>query len=199
MVTRARREQERAQKAAPSAEARRAWGCDAAMLALAAVCVWLYSVTSWRWWLVPSALIGVVFAYAICNRLYEVGLLMSARQRWAPAGVRCLVIHSDSPVWSEYIQAEWFPRLSSVARWLNWSQRATWRSSLEVRLFRQFCFARFNYNPSVLVFRGLRAPLVFRYFYAFHEAKHGNRQCLEALEAEMFAALAGPRGGPTRS
>lgn len=158
-----------------------------------------YSVTSWTWVLVPAGLIAIVLAYAIGSQVYELILLMSAQRTWAPAGVRCLVIHSDSPVWSDHIRTQWLPHFGPFARQLNWSQRATWSSSLEVRLFRRFCLATFNYNPAVLVLRGLRSPLVFRFFYAFHEAKHGDGQYLERLETQMFTALEVPRGGPTRS
>jgi hypothetical protein len=66
-----------------------------------------------------------------------------------------------------------------------------------VRLFREFCPGPRNFNPAVLVFRDLQPPLVFRFFYAFQEAKHGQSQYLEALEAQMFVALGVPRGGPT--
>jgi hypothetical protein len=154
---------------------------------------------SWIWPLVPAVLIGLGLVYVIGNWIYGLVLLSAAERAWAASGVRCLLIHSDSPVWSGHVQAQWLPSFGQFARQLNWSHRATWPPSLEVRLFRQFCLGQFNYNPAVLVFRGLRSPLVFRFFYAFHEAKHGNAQYLERLEAQMFAALGVPRGGPTRS
>jgi hypothetical protein len=197
MTNRATREQRRWDHAAPAPENPQSWGCAVSGLALAGLLLWLYSVTSWVWVLVPLALICILFAYAIGNEVYEVALLMSAQRKWR--GIRGLVIHSDSPVWDEHIRTQWLPHLGSATRQLNWSQRATWSSSLEVRLFRQFCLATLNYNPAVLVFRGLRAPLVFRFFYAFREARHGNRQYLERLETQMFTALGVSRGGPTRS
>ena len=49
--------------------------------------------------------------------------------------------------------------------------------------------SRRNYNPAVLVFRGLRRPAVYRFYYAFQQAKHGRTQYLDALEAELFREL----------
>jgi hypothetical protein len=72
---------------------------------------------------------------------------------------------------------------------VNWSERATWRSTLAVRIFDWFCGRERNFNPAVVVFRGMSAPLVFRFFYAFHEAKQGSPQFLAALEQQLFATL----------
>ena len=44
----------------------------------------------------------------------------------------------------------------------------------------------------MIVFRGLRAPLVFRFYEAFHEAKIGRGRYLDELEAGMFEALGVP-------
>jgi hypothetical protein len=56
-------------------------------------------------------------------------------------------------------------------------------------VFERFCGRNSNFNPAVVVFRGMAAPLVFRFFYAFHEAKHGAPQFVAELETQMFAAL----------
>lgn len=112
----------------------------------------------------------------------------------APRGIRCLVIHSDSPTWQDHIRDTWMPRLGGRATSLNWSERNRWPNSLEVRLFRSFIEGRLNFNPAVLVFRGLRRPLVFRFYYAFQQAKYGRAQYLEALEAQVFQAV--EREGP---
>jgi hypothetical protein len=39
------------------------------------------------------------------------------------------------------------------------------------------------------VFRDLEEPLVFRFFWAFREAKSGRRELLDELEARLFEAL----------
>jgi hypothetical protein len=56
-------------------------------------------------------------------------------------------------------------------------------------VFKRFCGQRHNFNPSVVVFRGLRAPLVFRFFYAFREVKAGRDEYLRRLEADLFEEL----------
>ena len=74
---------------------------------------------------------------------------------------------------------------------LNWSERARWKRSLAVSVFRHFVFQPFNFNPAVVVFRGFRSPLVYRFYYAFREASHGRHQYLEELEAAMVEAVHG--------
>ena len=76
---------------------------------------------------------------------------------------------------------------------LNWSEREQWASSLAVRVFRHFCAADRNFNPAVIIFRGLRRPLVFRFFYAFHEEKLARPQYLASLESQLFEVLDAPR------
>lgn len=82
------------------------------------------------------------------------------------------------------------PRLAGISATLNWSERSRWSRTLEVRLFRHFCGESSNFNPAVVVFRGYREPLVFRFYYAFHEAKIGRTHYLEELETSMLEALA---------
>jgi len=81
------------------------------------------------------------------------------------------------------------PRLGNRALILNWSERSTWRNRLEVNIFRRFGIDddNFNFNPLVIYFRGLRYPLIYRYFFAFRDAKHGDHDALQRLEDHMFA------------
>lgn len=71
---------------------------------------------------------------------------------------------------------------------LNWSQRKEWRFSLPLWIVRRFGLAddNYNFNPMAILFRGLRYPFVYRYFYAFRDAKHGNMEALHRLEEHMF-------------
>ena len=132
---------------------------------------------------------ALVMAGLAVSYLYGLILLAIVRRRWTRRGVRCLLVYSDSPAWRDHIQTSWLSRMGDVAIVLNWSERASWRSDLRVRVFRRFCAERRNFNPAVVVFRGLREPYVFRFFYAFQEVKANRRQYLEALEAQMFEAL----------
>ena len=49
--------------------------------------------------------------------------------------------------------------------------------------------APLNFNPAVLVLRGLKRPLVYRFYYAFQHAKHGRTDYLERLERDLFEHL----------
>ena len=162
-------------------------GCLTLLLGSAAILGWVYSWTGRAIWL----LLGLPLALGIVYEGYGIMLLAVAHRLWTRAGVRCLVIHSDSPVWREHIRTRWLPRIGHAAAMLNWSERASWRPSLAVRLFDRFCGRSSNFNPAVIVFRGLRRPLVFRFFNAFREAKQGRAEYLDSLENDLFAALDG--------
>jgi len=165
-------------------------GCAGAFLGYSALCLCLYWATQSMWWLAFAAPALLALVVAVTNRVLGLILLAESRRVLESRGVRCLVIYSDSPTWEEYIRNKWLPRLGQRAVALNWSQRSTWPASLEVRLFKHFVgSSRHNFNPAVLVLRGPRRPHVFRFYYAFQQAKHGRRQYLETLEEELFSEL----------
>ncbi len=56
-------------------------------------------------------------------------------------------------------------------------------------MFEAFVRADRDFNPSVVVFRGMLRPLVYRFHEAFHQAKHGVPEPLHNLERSMFEAL----------
>lgn len=164
-------------------------GCLVSLALYLAVCVGVFAATR----SVVAVVFGVPGALVLAGlaawHLYGLTLLGIVRQRWTRRGVRCLLVYSNSPAWRDHIRTAWLPRMGDTAVVLNWSDRASWRSTLEARLFRRFCGERRNFNPAVVVFRGLREPYVFRFFYAFQEVKAGRAQYLATLEAEMFEAL----------
>jgi len=123
--------------------------------------------------------------------LYPVILLLTAKVKW-PKERQAVLVYSDSPHWREYIETEWLPRIGQRVVILNWSHRKTWSSSLEVRLFRWFVGTSQNYNPSVLVLRGMKSPLVFMFFFAFRDRKHGNSNALNRLERKLIDELNPP-------
>jgi len=137
----------------------------------------------------------IVVGYGVTRYAYGVCLLIAVRVAWSPRGVRCLLVHSNSPAWDTRVRTVWLPSFGHLAVTLNWSERASWRQTLSVRVFNRFCRRTHNFNPAVVVFRGLRQPLVFRFFYAFHEAQAGRTRYLEGLEADLFPVLgvAAPR------
>jgi hypothetical protein len=191
-VNRAGREEARRKQAAPSPEATATpRGCAYALSAcLGLILVAFHFTGHWAWALagMPATLVAVAWLRSI---LRERALLLEMRRAWEPRGIRCLVVYSDSPLWRDHVHTHWLPRLGSVAETLNWSERATWGPSLAVRLFDHFCGRNHNFNPAVVIFRVGARPLVFRFFYAFREAKHGDGQFVASLEQQMFAALQG--------
>ncbi len=167
------------------------WGCFGILLlytALAAAIVVLRNgnLTFWAATLIFGPAIVV-----LSLRIYPIILLLLANVTW-PKDRRAVVVYSDSPHWKEYIEAAWLPRISHQAVVLNWSHRKTWSSTIEVRLFRYFVGTSQNYNPSVLVLRGFRSPIVFRFFYAFRDQKHGDSSALSRLEQELFREFSSP-------
>jgi len=184
------KERKRALKAMPPRIDAGSPGCLGAILGFLAPCLLFYWATQSRWWLVlagPGVLLLVIGA---TKQIYGLMLLAESRRRLESRGIRCLVVYSESPTWEEYIRTAWLPRLGKHAVILNWSERSSWPRSLEVRLFKRFIGSSgHNFNPAVLVLRGSRRPQVFRFYYAFQQAKHGRRQYLEALESELFEKL----------
>ncbi|HEX6974832.1 MAG TPA: hypothetical protein VF147_10550, partial [Vicinamibacterales bacterium] len=172
-------------------------GCSAAAWGVGAA--WVYAVSDGGS-VVGLTLGGVVAVPALVFAVYQpisatyaVCLLIAVRLRWTRRGIRCLVVHSNSAKWQAHVQTRWLGPLGPNAMALNWSERASWRRTLAVRVFDRFCGRTHNFNPAVVVFRGLRRPAVFRFYYAFQEAGHGRTHYLEQLEAQMFAAWEGDR------
>ena len=104
-------------------------------------------------------------------------------------GLVGLLVTSDSPHWKQYIEEKWVSRTRNTFRILNWSQHTQWGKSAYAKAFYRFCGTRENYCPCVILFRGLRYPLVFRFFYAFRDAKHGDEAALKALEERMLKEI----------
>jgi hypothetical protein len=184
------RERTRALKAMPPSLQGSAPGCLVAVVVYVLACLGLFRATrNWLW--LALALPAVALLASIAFHWIR-GLLLLSRSRRALAarGIRCLVVYSPSPSWEAHVRDRWLARLGDRATVLNWSERASWPASLEARLFEHFVAGpEVNFNPAVLVLRGLRQPQVYRFYYAFQEASHGRTRYLEALEEEMFREL----------
>jgi hypothetical protein len=105
-------------------------------------------------------------------------------------------VHSNSPVWQDYIAANILPRLPSDAVVLNWSEHLKWKwFSFPVRVFRLFG-ADTEFNPMGLVCTPLRGVKTFRFWRPFRDFKHGNDKPLKELEKKFFKYLDNtrPRG-----
>jgi len=76
--------------------------------------------------------------------------------------------------------------LGSQFKLLNMSDRKKWNKTLSVRVFSHFCG---YYCPAIILYRGLRRPLVFWFFHAFRDYKHGNEKALRNLEDCLFNLL----------
>ena len=184
------REAKRARRAAPDPLATSfSPGCLVIVVVFLVLCVAWFAITRSAVPAVLAATAAAVLLLVLLAFLKGRFLLGRVMTEWAPRGIRCLVAHSDSPVWKEHIAAHWLPRIGAQAITFNWSRRAERAGSLEFEVFKHFCLAQRNFNPAVIVFRGLARPMVFRFFYAFREARIGRPLYLEQLEQRMFQAL----------
>jgi hypothetical protein len=183
-------ERKRTRRAVPPTIERAApVGCLIALGIYLGLCLALFALTG-SFATMAFGLPAIVIAGSLVVRfMYGLGLLFAVRLRWSARGVRCLIVYSDSPAWEAHIRTTWLPRFGHLAVALNWSERASWRPTLAARLFRRFCGRKRNFNPAVVVFRGLRQPHVFRFFYAFQEVKAGRREYLHRLESELLKVL----------
>ena len=133
-------------------------------------------------------LLPLLLAYG----LYALFLHILLWMFWSPAGKRVLFVYSNSPVWQSYIEANILPRLPHGSVVLNWSERRRWRWwSLSAAVFHFFGGSR-EFNPLAIVVRPLRWVRVFRFWRAFRDAKHGNRNALHLLETQFFSSLGLP-------
>ncbi|ACG74891.1 hypothetical protein AnaeK_3679 [Anaeromyxobacter sp. K] len=143
-----------------------------------------------------AAVVGFPLAAAAAFWTFGRILLVLAAFRLHRRGVAGVLVYSNSPTWQAHIEREWLPLVGGAVVTLNWSERATWRDTLPVMLWRHFC-ANYrgsvgvfrNINPAVIVLRGLRQPLVFRFYGPFELAKHGDTENLKTLEREMLEAV----------
>ena len=120
----------------------------------------------------------------------EKSLLLRANREFALRHKSGVLIYSSSPNWQGYIEENWLPRLGESLIVLNYSERRAWlRKSIAVRMFDTFVGGGYQYNPAVILLRGTHAPLVFRFYQAFKNAKHGKTAALRELETEMFQHL----------
>ncbi len=175
----------RGRKRTPPAESRFvSWGAVCvSVLALPFIVCYL---AGW-WWGVVFLLPAILY---VLYKIYGLLLLLAAWWRWRDSPVVGILVLSDSPIWKDHIDREWITRLSDRVVILNWSERRSWTRSLPVCLFNYFCARQENFNPALILLRGIRHPYVYRYYYAFHDAKHGHPEVLQSLEADMFGRVA---------
>jgi hypothetical protein len=182
-------EAKRRLKAVPPAVERRQPGCFVGLVIVVSLCAAVFAWTGWPGaiaiGLIPAALL-ILAAY---RALHEQALLLVVQRRWVRRGIRCLVVTSNSRNVNDYVRSEWLSKIGDAAVVLNWSERASWRSTLAVRLFKMYCSNQREDIPLVMVFRGRRRPYVFRFFNASREAREGRPQYLAELERLMFDAL----------
>lgn len=131
--------------------------------------------------------ISILIYGAVVNLVQSVRLYLAVWLRWLPSDKDILFVHSDSPVWRDYIEQQILPVIQERAVVLNWSQRSTpqWGPSLAVAVFQHFGGAR-EFNPMGIVFLPFRRAKVFRFHAAFRDYKHGKPEKLLALQREFF-------------
>jgi hypothetical protein len=136
-----------------------------------------------------NVIFAVPLIIIIVQFLYEKGLLVTAKHKTDLYSIHGVLVMSDSANWKQYIEDIWLPKIGNFMQMLNWSEHKKWRRSIYTMLFYRFVGTNENYCPSVVLLRGLKQPLVFRFFYAFRDAKHGNRLELSKLEQRLFEEL----------
>lgn len=163
-------------------------GCWVPFAVHLGICAFWFAVAPGFWPVALSIPAVLVLGFTVKYLLWSLFLLSRVRLEWARSGVRCLVVHSDSELWRERITTRWLPRIGAQAVTFNWSEHSQRKGSLEARVLGHFC-GDVNFNPAVIVFRGLRHPRVFRFYYAFRETRAGRPEYLERQEARMFESL----------
>ena len=142
--------------------------------------------------IIPVVILIVFIPYVIAAGLVHVTwtiiLYFSSWILWLPRGRSVLFVHSDSPVWSGYLEKEMFPYIEQRTVFLNWSERKHWKPGLAVMAFRHFGGSQ-NFNPMAIVFRPFRIQKSFRFYEAFKDFKHGNPESVERMKRDLFDCL----------
>jgi hypothetical protein len=141
-------------------------------------------------WLGPVLIVvflPLVLLYLLGYFVYGLFLHLTVWLLWLPRGKSVLIVTSDSPLWSSYMDERVVSLLQQEAVVLNWSERSRWSGTpnLAVMLFKYFGGRR-DFNPLVVVFRPLRRARVFRYWQAFQDYKHGQGDALEAVTEQVL-------------
>ncbi len=174
-------------KPTPSSEAslRSEYGCASFLIVISGIAAYdIIQMRIWGFLVLCTPAIGVTI-YWLYGRIL---LLVCMCERYR-TGIRGIVITSASPNWSGYIEKHWLSRFGDQFKLLNMSDKKKWNKTLSVRVFSHFCGYQENYCPAIILYRGLRRPLVFRFFYAFRDHKHGNEEALRNLEDCLFNLL----------
>jgi hypothetical protein len=132
----------------------------------------------------PLALITLALYFG-----HRIALYMLVWVLWLPTGKDMLVVHSDSPIWHDYMTTQVLPLVQERALVLNWSERNKWpRWSFRVHVFHSLGGDR-EFNPLVVLFRPLRRARVFRFWSPFQDWKRGYREPVERLRQELLSLL----------
>jgi len=152
--------------------------------------------------LVVLGVFAYLIAYGIFWLIKALIFCLLVRIIWYPKKKYAVLVYSDSPNWKEYIETNWFPRVSLYAFVINWSKRndCSWdtnRLAREIFLHRSGVRSRVEkaeeYNPMVIIFVPWWKPRVIRFWKAFKDFKHGKDYSLRKLEQELFETL-DPKG-----
>jgi hypothetical protein len=145
----------------------------------------------WRtailWLLLP--LIIVLLPVALVLFLIEAVILrLLIWCWWCPRGKDILFVYSNSPIWHDYIEQHFLPRLGDRAVLMNWSERKRWRISLAKIAFRHFG-GPWKFNPLAVVFHPCGRTHIFRFWQPFRDFKHGHPEALHKIEHEFFQVI----------
>ena len=129
--------------------------------------------------------------YLLTRFAYRLTLRLWFEATFGVAGQRILLVYSRSPIWQEYIESAWLPRLQPHVVLLDWSDRKRWSRwrGPAVQLFRTYAGDR-NFNPIALLFPKAGKVRVVRLHEAFRGWKHGKNHALRKAESEILSFVA---------
>jgi hypothetical protein len=130
--------------------------------------------------LIPAVIIGL-----IVEIVYRIEFLIHVIKNRK----RIIFVNSDSPIWHDYLENKWVPRIKENAIILNWSERKQWnKTNWEIRAFHHWGRDR-EMNPLFIIFRSIFHIQVFRLYDPFTEYKHGKEKELFDMEKEIEKSI----------
>ena len=134
--------------------------------------------------IIPFAAVVLVLYWLHRVALYGLIWLL-----WLPRGKDVLLVHSDSPIWHDYMTTQVVPLVQNRAVILNWSQRHKWSKwSFSVHVFHSFGGTN-EFNPMVAIFRPFRRARMFRFWSAFKDWKRGDAEPVTRLREDLLQSL----------
>jgi hypothetical protein len=163
------------------------FACALSSAVIVAIPIALIIALGWRFPVILAILLATLVSFAAWMNFRA---LRRFRTHYGPLGKDVILVYSNSPHWSEYIESHWIPRWGARLVVVNLSQRNGWRRETSPEAAVVGRRRREPTHPLVVVVPRSGNAKHFSFRTAFHKRKFGDGVPLASMEAELEKALA---------